>query len=159
MPTIPENLAKLPEQVLDPLGFQQTNVNGLTREDIAKGDEKAKQIAEAQSVSTSTYGQMAQRFSSDQAAFAYLLFVLLYFPCVSATAALYRETNLGWTLFAVCWTTGLAYVMAVSYYQIATAPQHVLSSLLWVAGMGLVLASVLVGLKISGAKRRATLAN
>ena len=157
--TIPENLAKLPEQVLDPLGFQQTNVNGLTREDIAKGDEKAKQIAEAQSVSTSTYGQMAQRFSSDQAAFAYLLFVLLYFPCVSATAALYRETNLGWTLFAVCWTTGLAYVMAVSYYQIATAPQHVLSSLLWVAGMGLVLASVLVGLKISGAKRRATLAN
>lgn len=157
--TIPENLAKLPEQLFDPLGFQQTNIDGLTREDIAADAEKAKQIAEAQSVSTTTFGQMAQRFSSNQAAFAYLLFVLLYFPCVSATAALYRETNLGWAIFAVCWTTGLAYVMAVSYYQIATAPQHLLSSLLWVAGMGFVLASALVGLKLTGEKRRATLAN
>ena len=157
--TIPENLAKLPEQALDPLGFKQTNVDGLTREDISKGDDKAKQIADAQSVSTTTFGQMATRFSSDQAAFAYLLFVLLYFPCVSATAAVYRETNLGWTIFVVCWTTGLAYIMAVSYYQIATAPQHVLSSLLWVAAMGLVLASVVIGLKLTGSKRRANLAS
>ena len=157
--TIPENLAKLPERVFDPIGFSKTNVDGLTREDIAKGDEKAKQIAESREVSVGTFGQMAQRFETDQAAFAYLLFVLLYFPCVSATAALYRETNLGWTVFAGCWTTGLAYIMAVSYYQIATASQHLLSSLLWVTGMGIVLSSILIGLKIAGMKRRETALN
>jgi ferrous iron transport protein B len=157
--TIPTNLAKLPGQLFDPLGLHQVDVGGLTREDIAKNNDKAKEIADSQSVSITTYGQMAQRFGSDQAAFAYLLFVLLYFPCVSATAAMYRETNLGWTVFAVCWTTGLAYIMSVSYYQIATAAQHPLSSLLWVGGMGLVLASVLVGLKLSGSKRRATLSS
>lgn len=152
--TIPTNLAKLPTQVFDPIGFSQTNVNGLTKEDIAKGNEKAQKVAESREVSLGTFGQMAQRFGTDQAAFAYLLFVLLYFPCVSATAAVYRETNLGWTVFAGCWTTGFAYIIAVGYYQIATVMQHPFTSLMWIVGLAAVVASVLVGLKIAGMKRR-----
>ena len=109
--SIPENLAQLPGQLFDPLGFSAANVSSQ------------KQAAEAQGVSVSTYGQMSKLFTSKSAAFAYLLFVLLYFPCVSATAALYRETNLGWTVFAGCWTTGLAYWAAVLYYQVATIAQ------------------------------------
>jgi ferrous iron transport protein B len=140
--TIPANLAKLPGQLLDPLGLSAINI------------ENQEQAAEDQSVSTSTYGQMAQRFGNNTAAFAYLLFVLLYFPCVSATAALYRETNLGWTVFAACWTTGLAYLAAVCYYQIATFSQHREASIAWVIGSAIALGGTIIVMKIVRAARQ-----
>ncbi len=140
--SIPENLAKLPSQLFDPLGLSATNVST-----------DQKQAAAAQGVSVGTYGQMSKRFSSTSAAFAYLLFVLLYFPCVSATAALYRETNLGWTVFAGCWTTGLAYWVAVLYYQVATFTQHPRSSIAWVLGLVLAMAMTIFALKIAGTTR------
>ncbi len=135
--SIPENLAKLPGKLFDPLGLSKTNISDQ------------KQAAEEQEVSVSTYGQMSQRFHNKTAAFAYLLFVLLYFPCVSATAALYRETNLGWTVFACCWTTGLAYWVAVFYYQTATFAQHPASSIAWIVGLTAAMSCTLLGLKIA----------
>lgn len=143
--SIPENLTKLPGQLFDPLGLSSANITDQ------------KQAEEDQGISSSTYGQMSQRFSSNQAAFAYLLFVLLYFPCVSATAALYRETNLGWTIFAAAWTTGLAYWAAVLYYQVATYAEHPESSFIWVVILAIAMALTILGLKMAGAikpKRR-----
>ncbi|MEN9216606.1 MAG: Fe(2+) transporter permease subunit FeoB, partial [Gloeomargarita sp. HHBFW_bins_162] len=107
--TIPENFSKLTEQIFDPLGM-----------DIVKSTDDLEAAAAAQEVSTTTFGQMALRFGSSTAAVAFLLFVLLYFPCVSATAAVYRETNLGWTAFVAAWTTGMGYWVAVFYYQFMT---------------------------------------
>lgn len=139
--SIPENLTKLPGQLFDPLGLSSANIT----------DQKA--AAEDQGISGSTYGQMSQRFGSDKAAFAYLLFVLLYFPCVSATAALYRETNLGWTVFAGLWTTGVAYFTAVGYYQIATFSEHPDSSLICIVRLIIAMGLTLAGLKLAGGKR------
>ncbi|HAT12637.1 MAG TPA: ferrous iron transporter B [Microcoleaceae bacterium UBA11344] len=139
--SIPENLAKLPGQLFDPLGLNSANITDQ------------KQAEEAQGISGSTYGQMSRRFGSNAAAFAYLLFVLLYFPCVSATAALYRETNLGWTIFAGSWTTGIAYFTAVGYYQIATFSEHPDSSLVCIIRLIIAMSLTLVGLKMAGAKR------
>ena len=51
------------------------------------------------------------------AAFAYLLFVLLYTPCSATIAAIRRELGAGWTWFAAVWNTVLAYAVAVSWYQ------------------------------------------
>lgn len=148
--SIPENLTKLPGQLFDPLGLNSTNITDQ------------KQAEEDQGISGSTYGQMSQRFGSNQAAFAYLLFVLLYFPCVSATAALYRETNLGWTVFAGLWTTGLGYWIAVLYYQVATYAEHPESSVIWVVRLVIAMALTLAGLKMIGAirpKRRAAISS
>ena len=148
--SIPENLTKLPGQLFDPLGLNSTNITDQ------------KQAEEDQGISGSTYGQMSQRFGSNQAAFAYLLFVLLYFPCVSATAALYRETNLGWTVFAGLWTTGLGYWVAVLYYQVATYAEHPESSVIWVVRLVIAMALTLAGLKMIGAirpKRRAAISS
>ncbi|MFB8796811.1 MAG: Fe(2+) transporter permease subunit FeoB [Microcoleus sp.] len=139
--SIPENITKLPGQLFDPLGFSSANITDQ------------KQAEEDQGISGSTYGQMSQRFGSNAAAFAYLLFVLLYFPCVSATAALYRETNLGWTIFAGSWTTGIAYFTAVGYYQIATFSEHPDSSLVCIVRLIIAMSLTLVGLKMAGAKR------
>ncbi|WP_373536969.1 Fe(2+) transporter permease subunit FeoB [Microcoleus sp.] len=139
--SIPENIAKLPGQLFDPLGLSSANITDQ------------KQAEEDQGISSSTYGQMSQRFGSNHAAFAYLLFVLLYFPCVSATAALYRETNLGWTIFACAWTTGLAYWAAVLYYQVVTYAEHPESSIIWLVTLAIAMALTLAGLKMAGAMR------
>lgn len=79
-----------------------------------------------------TYGEMVSRFQGQAGAFAYLLFVLLYFPCISATGAMLREVQKGWTLFSVIWTTGLAYLVAVLYFQCATFFEHPAYSLSWI---------------------------
>lgn len=95
-------------------------------------------------VDTHVMGIMYQRFGSQAAAFSYLLFVLLYFPCISVVATMSRETHKGWAIYSVLWTTGLAYAVAVGFYQIATFQQHPLESMMWLFGILLVtLASVL----------------
>ncbi|HIK19421.1 MAG TPA: Fe(2+) transporter permease subunit FeoB [Leptolyngbyaceae cyanobacterium M33_DOE_097] len=134
--SIPKNLADLTNQVLDPIGL------GILS---STSDQKA--AAEAQEVHYTTFGQMALRFGSTTAAIAFLLFVLLYFPCVSATAAVYRETNLGWTIFVGAWTTGLAYWAATFYYQLMTMNQHPVSAIAWLVGLLLAMVGTVFGLK------------
>lgn len=94
-------------------------------------------------MNASVLGVMGHYFDGQAGAMAYLLFVLLYFPCISATAALARESSPRWALFSVSWTTGLAYIVAVIYYQIATWAQHPMTSLSWSLGLGLLFCSVL----------------
>jgi len=141
--SIPRNMTALGQQLLDPIGL------GVVAD---SGDQEA--VAAELGVHTTTFGQMALRFGSTPAAIAFLLFVLLYFPCVSATAAVYRETNLGWTVFIACWTTGLAYWVATFYYQWMTWADHPRSSLAWLVGLILVQLGVLWGLRAVSSPRR-----
>jgi ferrous iron transport protein B len=134
--SIPANLADLTNQVLDPIGL---GVLGSASD--------LQTAAKEQEVHYTTFGQMASRFGSSTAAIAFLLFVLLYFPCVSATAAVYRETNLGWTIFVACWTTGLAYWVATFYYQLMTLNQHPVRAIAWLVGLSLAMIGTLIGLK------------
>ncbi len=124
--TIPANLSALTERLLDPLGLSIGDVSTLEA------------AAEEQSVDYTTFGQMALRFDTRVAAFAYLLFVLMYFPCVSVMGAVYRETNAGWMTFMAVWSTGLAYWSAVLFYQLAMFQQHPAQSVVWVLGLGVV---------------------
>lgn len=135
--TIPANLAEVPGALLDPLGL---NVGDVSNTEMAAAE---------QDVDLGTFGEMNRRFGSEASAFAYLLFVLLYTPCVSAIAAVYRETTTRWTIFVVAWTTGLAYWVAVLYYQLATLPQHPVSSTMWAIGLLLFLGATYIGLKMA----------
>jgi ferrous iron transport protein B len=139
--TVPENLAAIADKVLDPLGL---NIGDVADTNAA---------AEAQKVNTGTFGAMRTSFDGQAGAFAYLLFILLYAPCVAATAAIYRETNVGWTVFVMLWTTGLAYLCATVFYQIASYTEHPLYSLMWIIGLSIAFASVLLGLWIYGRKQ------
>ncbi|BAC09292.1 Fe(2+) transporter permease subunit FeoB [Thermosynechococcus vestitus] len=141
--SIPQNLSELGQQMLDPLGFQ-----------VLQEAENPEAAAEVQEVHYTTFGQMAKRFRTPTAAIAFLIFVLLYFPCVSATAAVYRETNLSWTIFVTTWTTGLAYWVATAYYQIMTFAAHPVFSALCLVGLGAVMAIVIMALKYCGDRRR-----
>jgi ferrous iron transport protein B len=124
--TIPANLSEALGKWADPLGV---GVGDLS-------DQAA--VAEQRKVSTSTFGAMAARFDGAAGAFAYLLFILLYFPCTAATAAIYQESGARWTAFVVLWTTGLGYGLATLYYQSAIYSRDPAHSATWI---GIVAAS------------------
>ena len=131
--TIPEGLLGVVDTFSDPLG-------------IAVGEiEDVSSAAEAQEVSSSTFGAMIRRFDGTAGAFAYLLFILLYAPCVAALAAIWREISPGWAVFSSAYLSILAWSTSVLYYQVSTFAEHPNTSLFW-----LVLVSVLLGVGIFG---------
>jgi ferrous iron transport protein B len=130
--TVPQNLAELSDALLDPLGISLVS----------------EQDADAQGVNQAVFGAMQARFDGQAGAFAYLLFVLLYFPCVATIGAIRRETGSGWAAFVATWTTGIAYLTATIFYQAATWDQHPSASLTWIGGLLLVFAATVVGLRV-----------
>lgn len=52
-------------------------------------------------------------------AFSYLLFVLIYFPCIATVAAIKSETgSWKWTMFSILYTTLLAWCVSALCYQV-----------------------------------------
>lgn len=136
--TIPVNLAEALGAWADPLGIDVGELNDPTA------------VAEEQEVSTDTFGAMAARFDGSAGAFAYLLFILLYMPCTAATAAVYQESGVRWTIFVATWTTGLAYGLATLYYQAATFARDPVQALGWIAGVLAAFAAALLWLRRLG---------
>ena len=54
-------------------------------------------------------------------AFVFMLFVLLYFPCIAAVTAIAKESNWKWALFSIGYTTTVAWVVCFLVYQIGSA--------------------------------------
>ncbi|RUM94461.1 MAG: ferrous iron transporter B [Thiothrix sp.] len=124
--TVPENLSAVRDNLLDPIG--------LGVGDIASQGAAAKE----QEVNQGIFGAMLQRFDGRIGAFAYLLFILMYFPCAATIGVIVREAGLPWALFVATWTTGVAYITATLFYQLATFSRHPASSIGWVIGLGIV---------------------
>ena len=62
---------------------------------------------------------MLQEGITPLAAYAYLIFILLYFPCIATIAAIKNETgSWRWALFAACYTTAVAWIVSMLVYQI-----------------------------------------
>lgn len=57
---------------------------------------------------------------SPLASLSFMLFVLIYFPCVAVIAAIRKEANWGWAVFTMVYTTGLAWLLAFAVYQIGS---------------------------------------
>ncbi|TYK65379.1 ferrous iron transport protein B [Colwellia echini] len=102
--TIKENLLGIAPD--DPLGI---SVGEITDLNLA---------AEDQGVELTTYERMQVAFISQLGAFSYLLFILLYTPCVAAMGAIKNEVGTKWATFAGVWSFVLAYLMATLCYQI-----------------------------------------
>ena len=65
------------------------------------------------------YGDAAFDFTP-LAAYSFLLFVLIYFPCIATIVAIKNESgSWRWAAFAALYTTGLAWVVSALFYQIA----------------------------------------
>ena len=69
---------------------------------------------------------------------------------MAALAAIHREIGLGWMLLAVSYLTGLAWISATLYYQIATFVLNPASSLGWIAGCVAALLIFVIGMRLAG---------
>ena len=137
--TIPDNLAGLADALLDPLGLS-----------LISADQ-----TEEQGVHSTTFTRMGELFASELAAFSYLVFVLLYTPCVATLGAMVRESGMRWMLFVAGWSTGLAYTSAVLVYQTGSFTQHPLSSSLWIGGCIAFIAGCLLAMRRYGQQQDA----
>jgi ferrous iron transport protein B len=129
--TVPGNLAAVSSSLLDPLGIGDV------------GQPESRDLG----VDNQVFGAMHARFDGQVGAFAYLLFVLLYFPCVATIGAIKRETGAAWAAFVATWTTGVAYVTSTLFYQVATYEAHPQSSLAWILAMIMLFAGTVIGLR------------
>ncbi len=85
-----------------------------------------------QQLSSPIFGVMWQKFDGAIGAYAYLLFILLYIPCVSTMAVIRQETDAVWMWFSIVWSLLVAYTVAVTFYQLATFRLHPMHSMLWI---------------------------
>lgn len=133
--SIGSELAALGGALADPLGISIGDVSDLDA------------VAEEQEVQGSTLTNMAALFASPFAAFCYLVFVLLYAPCVAVLGAVNKEAGWHWTVLVFSWSTGLAYITATVIYQIGTFSLNPLFSSIWIAASLTVLAIFIASLK------------
>ncbi|MEW4982883.1 MAG: Fe(2+) transporter permease subunit FeoB [Cycloclasticus sp.] len=118
--TTNENLSDAFHNMGDPLGLRTLDANSNIEE-----------AATEQDVSHALFGTLVKYFDGKVGAFSYLLFILLYVPCVAAIAAVQRETGTRWAMFSIFWSLYLAYSMATSFYQIAYFSLHPTQTLIW----------------------------
>ncbi|MBT3205200.1 MAG: Fe(2+) transporter permease subunit FeoB, partial [Gammaproteobacteria bacterium] len=79
--TIPQNLSGLTDFLFDPLGLDVGDLNN------------SDSMAEDLEVTKGIFGVMSERFDGQAGAFSYLLFILLYFPCVATIGAIAKEAG------------------------------------------------------------------
>ena len=74
---------------------------------------------------TAKYSRLRNQMLADGitplAAFSYLLFVLLYFPCIATVIAIRNETgSWSWAAFSAFYTTAIAWIISAVVYQIGS---------------------------------------
>jgi ferrous iron transport protein B len=138
--SIPANLADLGNQLADPLGLDLGDLSDMQSQ------------AEEQEVQLNTISAMQNLFNGQLGAFAYLLFILLYMPCVATIGVIYKEIGSFWAVFSVAWSFVVAYSGAVLVYQIGQLSQAPGVALLW-SGLTLGVAALLFSGLIFWGKR------
>jgi ferrous iron transport protein B len=104
--SIPEALSGIWGSLRDPLGIG-----------VVSGDKKA--VAEEVGADQQVYSAMQHYFTKGPLqAYAYLLFILIYMPCVAALGAVLREIGKGYGWLSMGYLTVLAWVSATLFYQI-----------------------------------------
>ena len=119
--SVPDNLRQIGQHLGDPLGI---DIGDLSDPNAAAAD---------QDVSMRTLGAMRTLFGSPLAAFSYLLFILLYMPCIATIGAIYKEIGAHWAWFSTAWSFLIAYLAAMLCFQLGQLGSTPLSALLHIA--------------------------
>ena len=143
--SVVDNFAGLTDALVDPLGIKLEVASSVT------------EAAENQGVSVSTVTNMNTLFPSQFAVFCYLVFILLYAPCVAVLGAMVRESGWGWMLISFGWTTSLAYVTSSCLYQFSMLDESPIYALGWIAGCAVFMTLFVRWLKSYGQKTYAHL--
>jgi ferrous iron transport protein B len=139
--SISTNLTDVANNLDDPLGLNMGDLSDTEG------------VAQAQEIASSTIGAIQQKFDGQWGAFVYLLFILLYMPCVATLGAIVKEHGTYWAGFSMLWSFSVAYVLSVILYQGATWAEHPTSSLMWIVGLTIWQIALTVLLFRSGKKQ------
>ena len=115
----------------DPLGLDIGDVENL---EVA---------AEEQEVNLSTISLMVQQFGGQLPAFTYLVFILLYAPCVAVVGAMVKEASWRWAGLVFGWTTAMAYYVSSTIYLIGNVQANMAYSTTFIAISTLVMAGII----------------
>ena len=126
-------MGKAIEPVVAPLGFNwQMGVSVLTgaaaKEIVVStmgvlytgevdADEESAPLKEKLQTATKPNGE---HVFNPIVAYSFMLFILLYFPCIAALAAIRREAGTKWMVFEIIYTTAVAWLVSFIFYQVAT---------------------------------------
>ncbi len=123
--SIPDALSGIWDSLRDPLGLG-----------LVSSDQEA--VAEEVGADQQVYGAMQGYFSQGPLqAYAYLLMVLLYMPCVAALGAILREMGKFYGSLSLGYLTLLAWIVATLFYQVTLGRQ-----LFWIVVPLLMLAAM-----------------
>ena len=127
-------------------------LNGLYEQEAARHPRSAEVsgVARGGEVCPNGDREMRRHFPKGfHQAFAYLLFILLYVPCVGATALVFKEIGKGYACVFVCYLTTLGWSVATIYHAVTVSG----SSLWFCVGTGL-LAAMFGGFWAYGRRHR-----
>ncbi|GAB4281666.1 MAG: ferrous iron transport protein B [Marinilabiliales bacterium] len=127
-------LGKFIEPVISPLGFDWkmgvSLIAGIAAKEVVvstlgvlymteDANENNKQtLAEQMKKDTDSNGK---NIFNPLVAFSFMLFILLYFPCIGVVSVIKKETGgWKWALFTVFYTTALAWIVSFTVYQIGS---------------------------------------
>jgi ferrous iron transport protein B len=134
--SVPEALSGVWDGLRDPLGLS-----------VISSDQAA--VAEEVGADQQVYSAMRRYFKQGPwQAYAYLLFILIYFPCVAALGAVVREMGKGYGWLAMGYLTVLAWIVATLFYQVTIGHQ-----LIWIITPLVLAVLVVIGFNWLGRRK------
>ncbi|WP_352420979.1 ferrous iron transport protein B [Proteiniphilum sp.] len=123
------NIGKFIEPVMRPLGFDWkisvSLLSGMAAKEIVISTMGVLYTGDSEDQQSLQYRLKAESYPDGSPVFTplvvagFLLFVLIYFPCVATVVAIKEESHSWkWALFSVFYSTGLAWVVAFLVYQV-----------------------------------------
>mgnify|MGYP003815206919 CR=1 FL=1 len=129
-------IGKLIEPTIRPLGFDWkmgvSLVSGVAAKEIVvstlgvlyqvdNSDSSNKLINKLRTEKYQSGSKVGQTVFTPISALAFLVFILIYFPCIAVIAAIKKESgSWKWAAFTIVYTTGLAWLMAFATFQIGS---------------------------------------
>ena len=123
------------EPVIRPLGFDWkigvSIVTGLAAKEIVVSTMGVLYQANTDDASNSLQSKLQEQIHqkgelkgkkvfTPLVAFGFMLFVLIYFPCVAVIAAIKKESDIKWAAFTMFYTTAIAWIVTFIVYQIGS---------------------------------------
>ncbi|MEG2791597.1 MAG: ferrous iron transport protein B, partial [Odoribacter sp.] len=122
-------IGKFIEPVIKPLGFDWkmgvSIATGLAAKEIVvssmgilyHADDPTQNLEQSLQHQVNNVGQ---KIFTPLVAYCFMLFILIYFPCMAVIAAIRKEAGNKWAIFTIFYTTGLAWIVSFCVYQIGS---------------------------------------
>jgi ferrous iron transport protein B len=132
------HIGRLIEPVMRPLGFDWkmsvSLLTGVAAKEVvvstmgvlyqAEGDDEELNASLSNRLREETYKEgpkKGEKAFTPLVAFGFMLFILIYFPCVATIAAIKKESgHWKWAAFSILYSTGMAWLIAFLTYQIGS---------------------------------------